>query len=76
MAAIHSTQADAASEQQAEAINMLSNKVTQLHSMLTVIIGEGFESFNNYNDNIKENYLWACADIADEVKRLSDEING
>lgn len=55
-------------------IDALARKSAQLFSMLITTYGEGFESFNSYNDEIKENYLWACSDLALEIRELSAHI--
>jgi len=57
-----------------DACDVLSRKAAQLSALLTVIVGEGFDSFNLYNDEIKQNYLWACQDLAWEVKSLSGRV--
>ena len=53
-------------------IDQLTAKTSQLTAMLTMVSGSGFEGFNGYNDTIKQNYLWACADIANGIKTLTD----
>jgi hypothetical protein len=55
-------------------IDKLNTKALQLASMITIIRGEGFKTFSNWNDTIKENYLWACSDLADEIVILSEQI--
>lgn len=52
-------------------IDQLTAKTSQLSALLTMISGSGFEDFNGYNDTIKQNYLWACADIANGVRALA-----
>ena len=55
-------------------IDQLTRRADQLSAMLFIINGTGFQSFNTYNDHIKENYLWACSDHASELKKLSLEL--
>ena len=54
--------------------DQLTKKSAQLSALLITITGGGFESFNAYNGTIKDNYLWACADLAKEVSALSDKV--
>jgi len=53
-----------------EAIDKLSIKLAQLEAMTAMIYGEGFSSFDGSSKSIKENYLWACADMASEARNL------
>lgn len=48
----------------------LENKLHQLSSMLTIIHGCGYESFNQWSDQVKDNYLWSCSTVADEARQL------
>lgn len=50
--------------------DQLSARLSQLQAMLTMTCGTGFETFNNWSDPIKDNYLWACSMLADECKEL------
>jgi hypothetical protein len=54
-----------------EDLDLLNKKTKQLSSMLMMITGTGFETFEEYNDDIKSNYLWACSSLADEVNDIS-----
>ena len=53
----------------------LMAKLAMLTANLTVICGEGFDSFNRHNEDIQQNYIWGCSTLADEchsiVKRSS-----
>ena len=49
----------------------LSAKLGQLKAMLKITYGASAESFHNYNREIQENYMWACADLAEECKVLA-----
>lgn len=50
--------------------DQLEARLSQLDAMLTMTRGSGFETFNNWSDPIKENYLWACSMLAAECKEL------
>jgi hypothetical protein len=52
-------------------IDRLTRKSSQLTALITTTVGGGFEAFNLWNDTIKENFLWACADLAKEVEETS-----
>lgn len=57
-----------------ELVDELNHKLCQLSSMLTVIHGCGYESFDQWNGQIKDDYLWACSSLADQAKMLSLQI--
>lgn len=59
---------------QLDVIDALDEKLVQLSSMLTMIHGHGYQTFDNYSDEIKDNYLWACERLADECKQLTESI--
>jgi hypothetical protein len=42
----------------------------KLSAMLAVTCGANGESFRNLNDQIQDNYMWACADMARELQNL------
>ncbi|WP_189443355.1 hypothetical protein [Cupriavidus metallidurans] len=44
----------------------------KLHALLNQCYGEGFESFNNNSDSIKENLIWLAADLANEICALCE----
>ena len=50
--------------------DQLDARLSQLRAMLTMTCGGGFETFNNWSDEIKQNYLWACSMLADECESL------
>lgn len=54
--------------------DMLRRKASQLYSMLVTATGDGYPSFERYNDTIKENYLWACSDLARQIEVLSEHV--
>ena len=55
-------------------IDNLTQHTSQLDAMLFMIHGEGFESFNNLNDDIKQNYLWACVGHAQKINKIAKKI--
>ena len=61
-------------EYKEDPIDQLTRLADQLSAMLIIITGTGFQTFNTYNDHIKENYLWACSDHASELKKISLEL--
>lgn len=69
--ALHAADSNTSS---ANARDELSGKLAQLRAMLTVVSGSGFESFNEFNDELRGNYLWACATLATECEQLADSI--
>jgi hypothetical protein len=52
--------------------DQLSARLSQLSAMLIMIHGGGFDSFCQWSDEIKQNYLWACSMLAEECKDLCD----
>lgn len=43
--------------------------------MLSIIYGAGFSSFNNFKDDVKQKYLWACAEHAREVNKIAIQLS-
>lgn len=52
--------------------SLAETKALQLHALLEQCYGEGFQSFNNSADCIKENLLWLAASMAKEICVLCD----
>lgn len=48
----------------------LNAKLSQLTAMLAVTYGCGGPTFREFNDEIQDNYMWACSDLADECREL------
>jgi len=42
--------------------------------MLQMVGGSGFETFEQHNDEILGNYLWACSSLAHECPGLFDAV--
>ncbi|MDR6153886.1 hypothetical protein C8C95_0193 [Acidovorax sp. 99] len=55
-------------------IDDLSKKSAQLDALMYMTYGEGGEVFRRSSDKVQENYLWACAEIASEVRALSEKL--
>ncbi len=53
----------------------LDAKLAHLSSMLYMTYGGGFESFNQWSDEIRDNYMWACSELSNECRQLSAELN-
>lgn len=58
-----------------EIYDQLSARLSQLTAMLTMVHGNGFESFSQWNDEIQDNYLWACTMLATECRDHVDHPN-
>jgi hypothetical protein len=57
-----------------DTIDRLNRKSSQLHALIRTTVGLGFQGFDSWNDTIKENFLWACADLAEEVEETSRKL--
>lgn len=53
-----------------DVLDQLNARLSQLNSMLTLTHGIGFETFNAWDADTKENYLWSCDMLAKECKAL------
>ncbi|MFI0398522.1 MAG: hypothetical protein ACH34X_05550 [Thiolinea sp.] len=51
--------------QSIDPIDLINMKLEQLTALLNVGM---CEDFTTYNDKIQISYLWACSDLADEIK--------
>jgi hypothetical protein len=54
----------------------LTAKLAMLSANLSVISGDGFNSFNGLNNEIQQNYIWGCATLADECRAIIDRNTG
>lgn len=52
----------------------LTEKATQLSALLLNTYGESGDPFRNTRDDIQDAYMWACSDMAREIKRLVDKL--
>lgn len=50
--------------------DLISARLLQLNALLSVVTGDGVETFHNYNDMTKEYFLWACLNMVSEVEEL------
>lgn len=53
----------------------LSARLSQLNAMLIQTVGDGAETFNNWSDEIRDNYLWACQAHARECEDLAQHLS-
>lgn len=51
--------------------NALTRKLTQLQALLFMTYGEERESLNSVSEDLQDNFMWACHDMADECLALS-----
>jgi hypothetical protein len=54
--------------------DLLATKLAQLQSMLMMTYGGARETFDSMNDDLRDSYLWACADMVDECIGLNDMV--
>lgn len=55
--------------------NHLTRKLAQLKAMLFMTYGDAEESFSGMSDELRDNFMWACSDMADECHTLSETIS-
>ena len=55
--------------------NRLTRKLSQLEAVLHGTYGESQESFDSMGDDLRGNYMWACADLAGDCKALAEKIS-
>lgn len=55
--------------------NLLESKMHHLAAMLVLTYGDRCEEFRNMNDEIQDNLMWACADLAREIKELREALD-
>lgn len=54
--------------------NQLNARLGQLVAMLNITYGGGQESYERWSDEIKDNYMWAAAMIAQECQELAEHL--
>ena len=59
-----------------DAFDSLSAKLKILDANLALVIGEGFENFSRYSDEIQGAYLWGCQQLASECNELAETAAG
>lgn len=52
----------------------LTGRLAQLQAQITLIAGEGLESFQCMNDELQSEYLWGVRHGLDECKELAEQI--
>jgi len=52
----------------------LDTRLAHLSALLEVAYGGGGEAFRGYSDAIQDQYLWACAQLADECRELFPQV--
>ena len=53
-----------------EEINTAHALATKLNALLAMTYGDQGESFRCMSDCIQDEYMWACSDMAEELKKL------
>jgi hypothetical protein len=57
--------------EEGELVNDLDSKARQLRALLVNTFASSGEGFRAMSDELQENYMWACADLAtDMIERL------
>ena len=55
------------------AFDALHAKLKQLQAMLLMTYGEANESFSSMNKEMRDNYLWACENMAGDCVTLTQK---
>ena len=50
-----------------DASDNAGSAITKLNALLSVITGDGYESFSRVDEDLQHAYLWACADLASQA---------
>ncbi len=58
-----------------DACNEASILASKLNALLAMTYGEQGESFRNMNDAIQDEYMWACSDMATDLRELVGKLN-
>jgi hypothetical protein len=54
----------------------LTAKLGHLESLLEMTYGGAAESFSEMSDRMRDQYMWACADLARDCSRLAESLAG
>lgn len=54
-------------------IDTLYARLSQLTAMLSMTMEDG-RGFFRLSDEIQENYLWACIEVAEQAKQAADKV--
>ena len=57
-------------------INELVLKTQSLDAMLAIVTGEGFEAFTRFNEGTQHEYIFACSEMASQVREITDALSG
>ncbi|KGM06950.1 hypothetical protein LP43_1445 [Methylophaga thiooxydans] len=57
-----------------DVVNNLSARLSQLEAMLIVTQDEN-NSFSRWGAKVQCDYLWACAEMANQAKKLSEKLS-
>jgi hypothetical protein len=52
-------------------VERIHDKASQLAALLALIATEGFDQFSRMKDDIQQNFLWACFDLACDIEELA-----
>ena len=55
------------SQDQESSDQIIQNRSSQLCALLHCISGGGFNAFNELAPDLKDNVLWACRDLAEDI---------
>lgn len=53
---------------------LLETKTAHLEALLMMTYGEGGESFRTLREDLQDNYMWACCDMATEIRALFQQV--
>ncbi len=59
-----------------ETSEILHRKLRQLHAMLLRTYGEEGSNLQAMADELRDDYMWACADVANDCMKLSEGLMG
>lgn len=54
--------------------SLLEAKMAHLEALLMMTYGEGGESFRSMRDDLQDNYMWSCCDMATEIRELFQQL--
>lgn len=55
--------------------DVVETKARQLRALLENTYGGGGEAFRGLNEQLQDHYMWACADMADEIVKSLDALS-
>lgn len=57
-----------------DVLDDLQTKSTQLKALMQMTYGAAAVSFNSLNDEYRDNYLWHCSMVVDEIAKLAESL--